>query len=43
MKKNVETSIIILTKNAGQRLVEVLNSVFKQSYKDFEVILIDSE
>jgi rhamnosyltransferase len=41
--KNVKTSIIILTRNAGSRLVEVLNSVFKQSYKDFEVILIDSE
>ncbi|MBI3378844.1 MAG: glycosyltransferase [Nitrospirae bacterium] len=36
-------SIIIRTKNEERWIVPCLRSVFKQSYKDFEVILVDNE
>lgn len=38
----IETSIIILTKNAGDNFNKVLKGVFSQDYKNFEVIIIDS-
>lgn len=37
-----ETSIIILTRNAGNNFKNTLDKVFSQSYKKFEVIIIDS-
>jgi glycosyltransferase involved in cell wall biosynthesis len=37
-----ETSIIILTRNAGNNFNNTLDKVFSQSYKKFEVIIIDS-
>jgi len=36
-------SIIIRTKNEERWIVPCLKSVFKQNYKDFEVILVDNE
>jgi rhamnosyltransferase len=39
----IETSIVILTKNAGKEFKKVLDMVFNQKYdKQFEVIVIDS-
>lgn len=38
----MKISIIILTKNAGDRFRLVLDKVFSQNYKSFEVIIIDS-
>ncbi len=38
-----EVSIVILTRNAGPRFNSVLSNIFSQSYKNFEVIIIDSE
>ncbi len=40
--KNIETSIVILTKNAGDNFDKVLKGVFSQNYKNFEVIIVDS-
>jgi rhamnosyltransferase len=40
--KKIETSIIILTKNAGNNFKKTLDKVFSQKYKNFEVIIIDS-
>lgn len=40
--KTLETSIIILTKNAGESFKKVLSKIFLQAYKPFEVIIIDS-
>lgn len=37
-----ETSIIIRTKNEGEWLEVVLENIFNQTYKNFEVIIIDS-
>lgn len=39
----IESSVIILTKNAGERFDEVLKAVFNQKKKSFEVIIMDSE
>jgi len=38
----VETSVIILTKNAGSRFKKMLERLINQSYQDFEIIVIDS-
>ncbi|MCS7231647.1 MAG: glycosyltransferase [Elusimicrobiota bacterium] len=38
----VETSIIIRTRNEEKYIGEVLNAVFSQNYKNFEVIIVDS-
>lgn len=38
----VETSILILTKNAGDSFKQTLDKVFSQKYKNFEVLVIDS-
>jgi len=38
----VETSIIILTKNAGERFEELMKKIENQTYQDFEVLVIDS-
>ena len=35
-------SIIILNYNAGDLLVECVNSIFKSNYKNFEVIVVDN-
>jgi rhamnosyltransferase len=40
--KNPETSIIIRTKNEQRWIGTVLEKLFKQTYKDFEVLIIDS-
>lgn len=40
MEKSV--SIIIRTRNEERWITQCLNSVFEQSYKDFEVILVDN-
>lgn len=40
--KKIETSIILVTLNAGVGFKEILRAIFKQTYKNFEVILIDS-
>jgi len=37
-----ETSIVILTKNAGKQFKQVLEMIFSQAYRKFEVIIIDS-
>jgi rhamnosyltransferase len=42
MKEEVNISIIIPTKNAGNIFEAVLNAIFLQGYKSFEVIIIDS-
>jgi rhamnosyltransferase len=38
----VETSIIILTKNAGERFEELMKRIGDQTYQDFEILVIDS-
>lgn len=38
-----KASIVILTKNAGNNFENTLKGIFSQSYKDFEVIVIDSD
>ena len=38
----IETSIIIRTRNEEKWLGRVLEMLFKQTYKNFEVILVDS-
>lgn len=38
----MKVSIILLTLNAGERFKHLLKSIYDQSYKDYEVILIDS-
>lgn len=40
--ENIETSIIIRTKNEGKWLGTLLQKLFAQTYQDFEVIIIDS-
>ncbi len=42
MDKGPETSIIIRTKNEARWLGEVLRRLLRQSYQDFEVVIIDS-
>jgi glycosyltransferase involved in cell wall biosynthesis len=39
----IETSIIIRTRNEEKWLGRVLEALFGQTYKNFEVILVDSE
>lgn len=39
----IESSIVILTRNAGPRFNDVLKGIFSQSYKKFEVIILDSQ
>ena len=39
----MKISIIIRTFNESKRLRQVLNSISKQSFKDYEVIIVDSE
>lgn len=39
----IETSIIIRTRNEEKWLGKVLETLFKQTYKNFEVIIVDSE
>jgi rhamnosyltransferase len=38
----IDTSIILLTLNAGEKFGELLEAIFNQNYKDFEVIIIDT-
>jgi len=40
--KQINVSIVILTKNAGKNFKKVLDGIFSQSFKSFEVIIIDS-
>jgi len=40
--KYVKVSIVILTKNAGENFRKVLSGISSQSFKSFEVIVIDS-
>jgi len=40
--KKIDTSIILLTLNPGEKFKKVLKAIFNQTYKDYEVILIDS-
>ena len=42
MKKNPEVSIVIRTKNEEKFIGEVLGYLMKQSYKNFEIIIVDS-
>ena len=42
MKFDMETSIIIRTKNEARWLATVLSKLFAQTYKDFEIIIVDS-
>jgi len=39
---SVETSIIIRTKNEGSHIGDVLEALFEQTYKNFEIIIVDS-
>jgi glycosyltransferase involved in cell wall biosynthesis len=41
MEMYPELSIIIPTYNTGKFLVETMNSIFQQTYNDYEIILID--
>lgn len=41
MNKMVELSIIIPSYNAGKYISSTLNSLKMQTYKDFEVIVVD--
>ena len=38
----MKASIVILTKNAGNSFYYTLSNIFSQTFKDFEVIIIDS-
>ena len=38
----IDVSVILLTLNAGEKFRKVLKSVFNQTYKAYEVIIIDS-
>lgn len=40
--KKIDTSIILLTLNPGEKFRKVLKAIFNQTYKNYEVILIDS-
>jgi len=40
--KKINVSIILLTLNGGEKFRKVLKMVFKQTYKNFETIIIDS-
>ena len=40
--KEIDTSIILLTLNAGEKFRKVLKAIFNQTYNNFEVIIIDS-
>jgi rhamnosyltransferase len=42
VNNKIETSIIILTRNAGELFNRVLENVYSQEYEGFEVIIIDS-
>ena len=37
-----KASVCILTKNVGDEFEHVLRDIFNQSFKNFEVIIIDS-
>jgi len=41
MEKNPKVSVVIPTYNSAQFIVETLESVFAQTYKDYEVIVVD--
>ena len=41
MEKNPKVSVIIPTYNSAQFIVETLESVFAQTYKNYEVIVVD--
>ena len=41
MDKNPKVSVVIPTYNSAQFIVETLESVFAQTYKDYEVIVVD--
>ena len=43
MNNSPLVSIIIRTKNEERWISSCLNEVFKQSYKNFEVIIVDNE
>ena len=36
-------SVIVVTLNAGERLLETVNSALSQTYKDFELLVKDGE
>lgn len=40
--KKIDVSIILLTLNTGEKFKKVLKVIFNQTYKNYEVILIDS-
>ena len=42
MLKNPLVSIIIVTWNSAKDIVNCINSIKKQTYTDFEIILIDN-
>ena len=39
----VETSIIIRTKNEERWINSCLKAIFSQTYKDFEIIIVDND
>ena len=41
MEKPIFFSVVIPTYNRGALILDTLETVFKQSYRDFEVIVID--
>ena len=38
----MEVSVIILSKNEGEKVVKTVKSILNQDFQDFEVIVVDS-
>ena len=43
MKKNPLVSVIIRTKNEERWLQQCLEKIYQQSYRNFEIIIVDNE
>jgi len=43
MSNKAQVSIVVLTRNAQKYLDQLLKGVYKQTYKDFEILVIDSK
>ena len=43
MKYNFKVSVIVVSLNTKKKFIQTINSILKQKYKNFEIIVIDGK